>query len=298
MKKVIFTAVALTMTIVGSAQNVSEVDQSGTNNADVNQTSTGMFVNMSDVDQNGASNDAQVNQVGNNNSIVNQMGTSNMADINQVGGNGTSIYGNTNYSTANQNGVGNVIDVDQISTGHPASADVSIVNQDNAASAGDGNYARILQGGWNNQSLANQNNDDNSVFIDQTGGHNQSISNQTSDGGIASVGAGFEQESTVKQRGRWNLSDVAQDGSNNDSSVDQSTTASWGTAGPISNVAMIDQNGYSNSSMLVQGDSLAGADGNNTMTVMQTNVSITGPGNVSMGNQMGGNTANVTQTNL
>ncbi|MGJ8666698.1 MAG: hypothetical protein ACSHW7_10050 [Patiriisocius sp.] len=297
MRKVILGAAALMIGTMSYAQNISDLDQSGTNNADIDQTSTGIYYNDSDVDQDGSGNDAQVTQVGQNDSTVDQMGTGNMADINQDGGNQPVNYDSVNTSTAIQNGTGNVVDVDQVAaSGNAASANMSQINQDNSATNGDGNYAKVLQGAFSNQSTITQMNDDNSADIDQAGAAHVSVTNQTSDGAITASGAGYAQTSTVLQRGRRNFSSVSQNGDVNSSSVDQQSSASFGVAGLESNRAVIGQSGYNNSSVTMQSD-LVGNDGNNTLTVMQSNSDVAGLGNISTETQMGANTATVTQSN-
>ncbi|GEQ85724.1 hypothetical protein ULMS_12320 [Patiriisocius marinistellae] len=299
MKKVILTGMFSFLTLMGFSQNISDLLQSGTNNADINQTSTGVFYNASDVDQNGASNDAQITQVGNNESVLTQTGTLNMATVNQVGGNGNPGFNqNRQDSSIDQDGTNNQAFVSQVSGvgNNFASGNSSVLTQNNTASSnGVGNFATITQTKRNQTSTATQTNGNNYLSVTQERDlSNVSISNQTSSElSSGSLAGGYLNRSTVMQRFRRNFSDVAQNGDNNDSSVNQSSTLN---STPMTNEAYIVQDGDLGTSVLVQNNLNNSLRGDNTATVMQTNM-VNGLGNMNTATQLGANTATVTQTN-
>ncbi|MFK5878910.1 MAG: hypothetical protein QM478_05380 [Flavobacteriaceae bacterium] len=306
---------------VPGEDNVSEITQVGTtNNAKVNQDGNG---NFSNVDQDGTSNDANIMQMGgNNDSDINQDGHDHLAVVDQDGidnksfitqedkvtsggneayvnqsgkGNYSTIYqqknqlanvdqsGKYNVSIVNQTGHANVTDIDQVG-GVLGGLNFSNVNQHNAI----GNYAKVAQDGLLNNSDVDQTGKLNNANINQDGGGNVSISKQVSD---YTFGDGFpylpnfSQVTTVTQNGSLNYANVDQDGHSNSSSIDQ--TSPLLTLLP-KNEAIVGQMGSYNVSDIIQ-------NGDNSAIVSQT--SLTGLGNNSIINQLGANTATVTQVN-
>ncbi len=212
---------------------MSDLVQAGTNNADVDQTSTGAFYNDSSVNQDGAGNDAQIDQVGNNASVLTQNGNMNFADVDQDGGNGNPGFNqNRQSSNIDQDGTNNQAYVSQVSgPGNDfASGNSSVLTQDNTGSAtGLGNYAEITQTKRSQSSTATQTNGSNYLSVTQERDlSNVSISNQTStELSASSLAGGYLNRSTVMQSFRRNLSDVAQNGDNNESTVTQTSTLKW-----------------------------------------------------------------------
>ena len=293
MKKLFLGAAALLLIGFTNAQNVSLVDQMGSNTGTVTQTSIGTFVNYSEVNQ-VMFNNADVWQLGANESYVNQMGT-NQADVVQDGGDGfwTGFTG-VQISDITQMG-NNEADVDQ--TGD---ANYSRIGQFNLG-FGLQNMAMVQQGqndsdSYGNWSEVDQLNYNNYAEINQDGYYNMSFSDQASGFFQAPMFGSYLQYNMVYQTGWLNYSEVSQVGTNN-VAMEYQNADSFGAAGdPFTNEAYVVQTGRRNWSELYQSDGLF-IDANNTAIVDQTNL-VDGPGNISIKSQVGANSIVVTQTNL
>ncbi|GEQ87084.1 hypothetical protein ULMS_25920 [Patiriisocius marinistellae] len=324
MKKALLYAGALLVAGMSYGQNDSDVNQTGTNEATIDQ----MGYNTSVANQTGNST-ALVTQIGgngattgsiiNNNSLINQTGGNDVILSQSGDGNDSNIQQSTlpgaatsrNLVTSEQTGLSNDSDVVQTNEGNfsrmrqTGNNNIIIIDQETPAAGFTTPYNVVdaFQIGDNNMVNNDQDNGGNSHYTFQFGNNNAVVSSQSSDvsGPVITTSPimasnGYLQESRVIQSGDFNFTNIAQDGSNQISMLFQDAD---GLAGdPWTNEAYIDQDGYNNFSEINQRNFSTGSpfSANNTATLTQ-NGTLGLLGNISNIDQQGANTATVNQNN-
>ncbi len=301
MNKFFFSAGIFILAITANAQNVSQVDQLGSNTVGlITQTSIGSFYSFSDLDQSGT-NQAVVIQVGDNASVANQFG-SNVAIVTQRGGQGLAGLAARNNSNILQNGA-NQTRVEQTGDGHNSDVNQFTPN----ILVFKANRADVLQIGDSQESIIDQMEEGNYAYHTQKGNDNFAVTNQVRTIAIAPLASNplnFTQGSNIDQNGSFNYALTIQNGANQRSIVIQRGGANGFSN--YSNESTVTQIGSLAFSQVIQGDTILGAgDANNTAIVNQINnlPGLIGPGplgqvNNSLINQKGANTATVNQTAL